>query len=146
MSEPIWLPVSNFICPSGRCPDRHAHAVAIRIGRDDQIGAVLFAPAPRQAAAPRRFPGSAIPRWGNARRSDPVPSTTSKVETEPLEHRLDDDAAGAVERREDDAQRFRGANQLLVQDQTLEPLHVGLVDLAAEDAALRRARPSGRAA
>ena len=55
-----------------------------------------------------------------------------EIETEPLQHRFDDYAAGSVERGVDNPQRFRLADNLWIENQCFEPLHVRLIDFLAE--------------
>ena len=56
-----------------------------------------------------------------------------KIETESLEHRFDDYAAGAVQRCIDNLWRFGLTNHLWIQNERFEPMHVRFVDILAYD-------------
>ena len=55
-----------------------------------------------------------------------------EIEPEPLQHGFYDYGAGSMERSVDNAQRFRLANDLWIENQTVEPLHVRLIDPFAD--------------
>ena len=55
-----------------------------------------------------------------------------EVKPEPLEHRLDNDSACSVHRCENDRGAICRSNEIPVQDQSLEPLHVSFVDFALQ--------------
>ena len=59
-----------------------------------------------------------------------------KIETESLEHRFDDHAAGAVQGCIDNLQRFGLTSHLWIQNECVEPLHVRFVDVLANDRCL----------
>ena len=123
-------------------PDCHPHPVAIRIGRNDQIGALPFRQLDAEPQRRRVFRVGGVD-GGKISIEAVLFFHDSKVETKSLEHRFDDDATCAVQWRENNSKRLGGADQLLVQDQTLEATHVGLVDFAAEHAHFTALAPWG---
>src|SRR5205807_9441349 len=54
-----------------------------------------------------------------------------ELNAEPVQDWLDDNAASAVNRSVDYAQRFRSADDTRIKNQSLEPLHIGVVQLFA---------------
>src|SRR6185369_1295045 len=56
-----------------------------------------------------------------------------EIEAESGKHRFDDYAAGSVQRRVNNPQRFRLANHSRVEDQRFEPAHISLVDILSDN-------------
>ncbi len=112
----------------------HAHAIAIRVRGDDEVGAFFF----RQ----RHGLGQRLGILG-IRRLDRrkaailhfLGGDRQVAESEAVEHRLDNDAADAMDRGEDDLQpaarrlRDHGA----VEDERFEAGHVGVIGFLAEN-------------
>src|SRR5439155_20272873 len=55
-----------------------------------------------------------------------------EIEPQPFKHRLDNHSPGSVKRRVNDTQRFCLANNLRIENQRLEPLHVRFIDFFSE--------------
>ena len=59
-----------------------------------------------------------------------------EIETQPFEHRLDDDAAGSMQRGVDNLQRFRPVNDPWIQNERFQSMHVCIVDVLANESYL----------
>ena len=112
---------------------RHAHAVAVRVGGDDEIRAILLGELHGErerlgVLGVRRF------HRGETSVGDLLRGHRGVAETQPVEHRLDDRPADAVDRGEDDPQSAlrRGGDHRAVEDQRLQARHVGVVVRRAE--------------
>ena len=94
----------------------------------------------RSAAAFSGFGDSTVGKFPSKRSCS---WTTRKIETETLEHRLDDDAAGPVKRREDNAQIFRGSNEFACPGSSFRAAPCRLHRFRARASAPRLARSAG---
>ena len=110
---------------------RCTHPVAIRIGRYNEIGIFLF----REVDCHRQRLG-VLRVWRLQCRESAVETVLLwydfEIEPQPFKHRLDNHSPGSVKRRVNDTERFCLANNLRIENQRLEPLHVRFIDFFSE--------------
>ena len=113
-----------------RIPRGNTHAVVIRVGGDDEVraGAVSLRDGHRERLGIFRI-------WRLHRREASIGNFllghAVALKSQPLQHGFDDDRANAVQRGVDDLEGVLAADQLRIDRESGQPLHVGLVDVHA---------------
>ena len=91
---------------AGRGSRRYADTIAIRIGRDHEIGISSFREINSELQGLRVFGVRRFDRWKSSVKNVLL-GHNFKIETKPLEQRFENDSAGSMQGGEDDEQRFR---------------------------------------
>ena len=113
------------------CPNGRAHAIAVWIGGDHKIGIFLSCEIHRHSQRLGIFGVRRLDRWKSSIETILL-GHDLEIEPEPLQHGFYDYGASPMERSVDNAQRFHRVNNLWVENQCVEPLHVRLINLLAD--------------